>query len=90
MPERIRRPNTKKYRDAKTKAQVYTSIQQQIYKLRKARGWTQAELGRRAGMPQNVISRLERSDDNLITLRTLIKIANAFDEPVTIQIGASL
>lgn len=86
-PEIIGKPNTKSKRDAMTKAMVYVSVQHQIHSLRKKRGWTQAELGRRAGMPANVISRLEQPTDRLITLRTLIRIANAFDLPLRIKIG---
>lgn len=85
--EIIGKPNTKAARDARTKAGVYVSIQHQIRDLRKARGWTQTELGKRAGMPANVISRLERPDDDLPTLRTLVRIANAFDVPLTVRFG---
>lgn len=63
------------------------AIKTQINQLRKERGWTQTELAKRAGMPPNVISRLERPDQRLITMRTLIRIANAFDLPVSVRIG---
>lgn len=86
-PERIGKPNTKSNRDAITKAMLYVGVKTQIHALRKLRGWTQAELGRRAGMCSNVISRLERSDDRLMTLRTIIRIANAFDLPLSVRFG---
>ena len=86
-PELITMPKTKRARDAYTKAAVCLGIKTQINQFRKERGWTQAELGKRAGMPPNVISRLERPDDKLISMRTLIRIANAFDLPVAVQFG---
>lgn len=75
----------KSSRDARTVVQVYMGVKHQIWQMRKARGWTQAELGRRAGMPKNVISRMERPDDRMFTMRTLVKIANAFDVGLEIK-----
>lgn len=49
-----------------------------IARARRARGWTQAELGRRLGLPQSQISRLERHPDRT-TIRTLKRVAKALD-----------
>ena len=44
-----------------------------IAELRAKRGWTQAELSRRSGVPQNTISQIETSvqDPRVNTLRRL-------------------
>ncbi len=46
----------------------------QIQAARREKGWTQAELARRAGLGQKEISRIENGKSN-ITLLTLIKMA---------------
>ncbi|HEX9487836.1 MAG TPA: helix-turn-helix transcriptional regulator [Gemmatimonadales bacterium] len=53
-----------------------TPITLRIAALRKRRGWSQAELGRRAGVASSVISRAERGETDL-TLATLEKLARA-------------
>lgn len=49
-----------------------------IRELRDRRGWSQAELGRRAGVASSVISRAERGE-NTLTLRVLERLAKALD-----------
>ena len=85
--EVIRKPRTKAYRDAYRAANVSATVQHRIWELRKERGWSQAELARRMGTSQNAISRLEQPTDHLITMRTLVRLANAFDVSLELTLG---
>ncbi len=57
-----------------------------ILRLRLQRGWSQAELAKRAGTKQSNISRLESGQANP-TYKLLKKIADAFGEDLRITIG---
>jgi transcriptional regulator with XRE-family HTH domain len=85
--EFVRQLGERELRHAYMTDQVRTRIALQIRALRDQaeRGWSQAELGRRAGKPQNVISRIENPDYGQLTLQTLFDMAEAFDLPVYID-----
>ncbi len=53
-----------------------TPLKLRLAAVRRRRGWSQAELGRRAGVRSSVISRAERGETSL-TLATLEKLAHA-------------
>ena len=57
----------------------------QIRRLREQHGWTQAELGRQAGMQQERISTLENPDNPGIALSTLKRLAQAFDVGLVVR-----
>lgn len=67
------------YRTHFVSAQVRHLVTAQIKALRELRQWTQGELGKRAGMKPNAISRLENPQYGDFTINTLLRLAKAFD-----------
>ena len=64
-----------------------TPLTLRIRELRERRGWSQAELGRRAGVAASVVNRIERR--GTIALSTLEKIAAALKVSARSLIGRS-
>lgn len=62
-----------------------SSIALQIKALRLKNGWTQAELGERAGMKQSRISEMEDVDYSSWSVSTLRRLAEAFDLPLVVR-----
>ncbi len=56
-----------------------TPIVLRIKQLRKVNGWSQAELARRSGVHQSVISRLESGQSQSVSLKNLEKLAGALE-----------
>jgi transcriptional regulator with XRE-family HTH domain len=69
----------REYRDAYAEAGAATHLAHQIRVLRIQRGWSQAELARRLGTTQGVVSRLEDSGYGRVSFKTLVSLARAFD-----------
>jgi len=77
----------KEFRGYFTLDQVYELLVVQIRQLREKHGWTQAELGERAGMLQEAISRAERPDYRGTRISTLGKLASAFDVALIVRLA---
>ena len=80
-----RKLETKEYRDGYTQAQLSIEVPFQIRALRKARGWTQAQLAERCGIPQARISHIEQPGRDPLSLRTLYRLSAAFDVGLLVE-----
>ena len=80
-----RKLRNKSYREGYTEAQLSMEVPFQIRALRKARGWTQAQLAKRSGIPQARISHIEQPGRDPLSLRTLYRLAIAFDVGLLVQ-----
>jgi transcriptional regulator with XRE-family HTH domain len=80
--------SNKAFRGAFVEENIKTGIAFQVRALREQRGWSQGELGRLAGKPQNVISRLENPDYGRFTIQTLLDIARAFDVALLVKFAS--
>jgi transcriptional regulator with XRE-family HTH domain len=56
--------------------------------LRRRRGWTQAELGQRAGVSQSVVSRVERGEAEQQTVDTLLRLITPLGARLRVSILA--
>jgi|GraSoi2013_100cm_1033763.scaffolds.fasta_scaffold34308_2 transcriptional regulator with XRE-family HTH domain len=85
--EFVRQLSDKEVRREFVADQIRARIALLIRSLREQpdRDWTQAELGERAGKPQNVISRFEDPNYGKMSLQSLFDLAAAFDLPVWID-----
>ena len=80
-----RKLHNKEYRDGYTEAQLSIEVPFQIRALRKACGWTQAQLAERCGIPQARISHIEQPGRDPLSLRTLYRLSSAFDVGLLVQ-----
>ena len=69
----------KEYREILVEEHISVGLPIQIHELRKRESWTQKELGDRSGQAQTRISLLERVGYDAYTVKTLTKLAAAFD-----------
>jgi transcriptional regulator with XRE-family HTH domain len=69
----------KAYRDAWVEEDINQGVAFQIRAMRDERQWTQSYLGELTGQAQATISKLEDPDYGRYTLKTLKRLASAFD-----------
>ncbi len=79
---------SKRAREAFVASLIRIGLPAQIHELRDQRGWSQGELGRRAGKTQTVISRFESFGYEAFTLSTLKELAAAFDVGLKVRFVA--
>jgi transcriptional regulator with XRE-family HTH domain len=82
----IERLQRKTYRDAVVESEINNGLAFQIRTMQTGRGWSQRELGERAGgIAQETISLLENPSYGGYTLKTLKRLASAFDVALIVR-----
>ena len=81
-------------KDPKLKRKVEAGVQRlkvivRIIELRERLGLTQSELARRMGVSQPFIARIENDEAANLSLETLVKIVEALDGEIEINIRSS-
>ena len=66
-------------REHTVESQIKIGIPFQIRAIREKRGWTQEEVAQKLGTTQNTISRLENPRTGKPTIKTLLRLAHAYD-----------
>src|SRR5688572_15007518 len=69
----------KEYRDSFVAADLSNTVAAQIHSLREKHEWTQSQLAEKTGMKQSRISALEDPDYENFEIKTLRRLAAAFD-----------
>ena len=73
------------FKKAFDEEEVYASVAIQIAQIREKEHLSQAELAKKLDTTQQTVSRLEKSANRSYSLKTLIKLAEAFDKKLKIQ-----
>lgn len=76
---------SRRYREAFVASHLSTTIAAQISTMREARAWTQTDLAAAANMRQSRISVLEDPSNRSLSVKTLQRIAAAFDVAVIVR-----
>ena len=82
LKDKLKNPKIKESYDEED---LYSKVSIQIAVLREAKHMSQLELAKRIHTTQNVISKIESGDRN-ITLRSIARIAAAFNKKVELKI----
>jgi HTH-type transcriptional regulator/antitoxin HipB len=77
--------SSKEAREAFVASRIRVRVPAQIREMRLGRGWSQADLGSKAGMKQTAISRCESRSYEAFTLTTLRALAAAFDVGLKVE-----
>ena len=83
LKEQLKNPRVRK---AYEEEGVFVELAIQIARLREQKGITQRQLARKLKTSQQTISRLESTDNESISLRTLIKLAHALGKQLKVQL----
>ncbi len=72
-------------RHLQVSADAHVGIPLQIRVMREARGWNQTKLAEKIGTTQNAISRLESGSYGKPNVKTLLRLAKAFDVALLVK-----
>src|SRR5271170_2093637 len=81
----VNKLSNKEYRDIFVSEQINTGLAFQIKALREQREMSQGELGNLAGMAQSRISLMENANYAKFNLKTLERLASAFDVGLVVR-----
>jgi ribosome-binding protein aMBF1 (putative translation factor) len=75
----------KEFAKAFHEEEIFANLAVQIAKLREEKGLNQKELAKRLHTSQQMVSRLEDPHNQSFSLRTLVKLAQAFHKKLSVQ-----
>ena len=85
MSELWAKLQNKEYREGYVEGQFDIEVPFQIRALRRARGWTQADLAKYSGISESQIAELEDPDSDPPSVQILHKLCAAFDVGLLVQ-----
>jgi len=81
----VQKLKNKEYRDAFASEHVWTGVPFQVKTLRDDRQWSQESLAKEAEMGQSQICRLEDINYGSFTMKSLLRLASAFDVALVVK-----
>lgn len=84
-PSQLESLGDKEFRHLYVSDRIRELVSSQIRATREQRGWSQKELGDKAGMAQERVSLLEDSDYSGMTLKTLRRLGEALDVALIVE-----
>ena len=82
LKEELKNPE---FRKAFEQEEIYASLAINVAKMRETESLTQMQLAKKLHTTQQTVSRIESQNNESVSIRTLVKIADAFNQRLEIN-----